>query len=301
MINLEWFRTFKVIYEVGTLSAAAETLFISQPGVSLHLNSLEAYTGYRLFERDYRKCRPTERATILYNVLIDPMSRLEEIEQQCHLKSRTTKATLSIGMCYMTFQHTLEQRVGQLPFNLIARFGECTQLVTDLDNGLIDFVLTSQNIPLRNVDYTPFVSQRLMLVCGKQTHTEHLEILTLAADRVAIRDWLRRQPWFATSVNMEYLKNYWLTNFEAEPDFMPSYVLSNYSALLGSLKNSSGFAVVPDFLCQTALAKEQVKLPWLDSTCPEQLLYFGRRKKTGYAKEIGQLEELVNADWFSKK
>ena len=32
MVNLEWFRTFKAIYETGTLTGAAESLYISQPG-----------------------------------------------------------------------------------------------------------------------------------------------------------------------------------------------------------------------------------------------------------------------------
>ncbi|MFS8616617.1 MAG: LysR family transcriptional regulator, partial [Solitalea sp.] len=32
--NLEWLRTFKAIYEKGTLSGAAQELFLSQPGVS---------------------------------------------------------------------------------------------------------------------------------------------------------------------------------------------------------------------------------------------------------------------------
>lgn len=49
--NLEWYRTFKAIYEKGTLTAAAESLFISQPGVSLHLSSLESYMGVKLFDR----------------------------------------------------------------------------------------------------------------------------------------------------------------------------------------------------------------------------------------------------------
>ena len=44
--NLEWFRTFKSIYETGTMSGAAKQLFASQPGVGLHLNALEAYTGF---------------------------------------------------------------------------------------------------------------------------------------------------------------------------------------------------------------------------------------------------------------
>ncbi|MBU7570082.1 MAG: LysR family transcriptional regulator, partial [Flavobacterium sp.] len=43
MVNLEWYRTFKAVYKSGTLTGAAEVLFISQPGVSLHLSSLENY------------------------------------------------------------------------------------------------------------------------------------------------------------------------------------------------------------------------------------------------------------------
>lgn len=59
--NLEWLRTFKAIYETGTLSTVAQELFISQPDLSLHLNSLEAYTGTKLFDRLARKMVPTEK------------------------------------------------------------------------------------------------------------------------------------------------------------------------------------------------------------------------------------------------
>ena len=37
MVNMEWYRTFVAIYEKSTLTKAAETLFTSQPGVSVHL------------------------------------------------------------------------------------------------------------------------------------------------------------------------------------------------------------------------------------------------------------------------
>lgn len=73
--NLEWLRTFKAIYETGTLSAAAQELFISQPGVSLHLNSLEAFTGHKLFDRSARRMVPTEKGKILYNYVIDPLKK----------------------------------------------------------------------------------------------------------------------------------------------------------------------------------------------------------------------------------
>jgi DNA-binding transcriptional LysR family regulator len=299
MLNLEWFRTFKVIYEVGTLTAAAQELYISQPGVSLHLNSLEAYTGYRLFERDNRRCVPTERATILYNFIIDPMARLQEIEQQFHRKSRTSKPTLSIGMCYMTFQYTLEQYVGMLPFNLIARFGEGEQLIEDLNNGLIDFALVSTSPVMPNIEYTPFLNQRITLVCGKEADTTRLDELKSLTDRSDIRDWLKQQSWFATSVDMEYLKNFWLANFNVPLDFKPSYVLPNFNSILGCLRNGNGFTVMPDYLCKKAIIDDQVKVPWEESTCPEKTLHFGKRKKSGYAKEIQHIEELLTTKWFA--
>ena len=73
--NLEWLRTFKAIYETGTLTAAAQELFISQPGVSLHLNSLEAYTGYKLFERTAKKMTHNEKGKILYNFVDAPIEK----------------------------------------------------------------------------------------------------------------------------------------------------------------------------------------------------------------------------------
>ena len=299
MLNLEWFRTFKVIYEAGTLSAAAEALYISQPGVSLHLNSLESYTGYRLFERDTRRVVPTERGVLLYNHLVNPMGKLEEIEHLFHRKSRTCKPTVSIGMCYTIFEHTIEERLGQLPFDLIARFGECSQLLADLNSGAIDFMLTSQTSSNPDLVYTPFLTERIILICSNRTDKTHLEELILSGDRNKIRDWLRDQAWFTTSVDMEYLKNFWRTNFDSVPDFKPSYVIPNFGSILRCLKNCDGFAVMPDFLCKKEIEAGSVQLAWEGSPYLENTLHFGKRKKTIYPKEFQQLEEMLVNNWFS--
>ena len=105
MINLEWFRTFKVIYEAGTLSAAAKDLFISQPGVSLHLSSLESFAGHRLFDRDTRKMVATERGTMLYNFIIDHMNKLEEAEH-ISVENRRLKNQLLVWVCQWKYFST---------------------------------------------------------------------------------------------------------------------------------------------------------------------------------------------------
>jgi DNA-binding transcriptional LysR family regulator len=298
MLNLEWFRTFKAIYETGNLSSAAQVLFISQPGVSLHLNSLETYTGYRLFERETRKMIPTDRGIILYNCIIDSMNKLVEAEQSFCRNSKAEKPTVSIGMGFEAFEHTLEEHIAQLPFNLILRFGEHPQMLHDLDSGALDLVVTSQKGKQPNVEYTPFTKERIVLICGSDTNTAPFDKWVTDNDRTALKQWLKEQVWYTTAADMEHLKNFWVTNFECLPDFKPNYVVPNFSSILRCLRNGKGFAVMPDFLCKKEIAQNTVRLAWEGSPHLENMIHFGKRKKSIYAKEIRQLEQLLTKNWL---
>jgi LysR family transcriptional regulator, transcriptional activator of the cysJI operon len=298
MLNLEWFRTFKAIYETGNLSSAAQALFISQPGVSLHLNSLESYTGYRLFERDTRKMIPTERGIILYNCIIEPVNKLVEAEQLFHRNSRKEKPTISVGMGFETFEYTLEEHLAQLPFNLILRFGEYPQMLHDLDTGALDLILTPQKGKKPNLEYTPFTKERIVLICGSETDTDQFDKLVLANDKKAIRQWLKEQVWYTTAADMEHLKNFWLANFDCLPDVKPNYVVPYFCSILRCLRNGKGFAVMPDFLCKKEIANKTVKLAWEGNPPVENMLHFAKRKKTIYTNEIRQLEEILTKNWF---
>lgn len=301
MLNLEWFRTFKVVYESGTLSAAAEVLFISQPGVSLHLNSLESYTGFRLFERDSRKVLPTDKGKLMYNYIVGALLNLEELEQRLHKKSKTGRPTLSVGMCYTTFQHVLESQICNLPFNLISRYGEAAKMLEELGNGTLDLVISPNDNPRQNLLFRAFSNERIVLICGGKTDTTHLESLLLAGNRSAIKKWLRKQRWFATSANMEYLKSFWLMNFKELPDFNPDYILPHFGSILRCLDNDSGFAVVPDYLYREAVKTRSVKLAWEGFIPTENTLYFATRRKGVHPKEIDFLENLLVSHWFETR
>ena len=296
MLNLEWFRTFKAIYETGNLSNAAQSLFISQPGVSLHLNSLEAYTGYRLFERETRRLIPTERGTILYNCIADSLNRLVEAENGFCRNSITDKPTLAVGLGYEAFDYTLAEHIAELPFNLVVRFGEVPQLLHDLISGTLDLVLTSQTSLQPNLEYTPFAKERLLLICGAQTDKEKLDQLIYSNKRIAVREWLKQQVWYKTAADMDHLNDFWLANFECQPDFKPNYILPNFNAILRCLRNGKGFAVMPDFLCKTELDEQTVQLAWDGDPCVENILYFVKRKRTRYAVEIRQLQKILSLE-----
>jgi DNA-binding transcriptional LysR family regulator len=297
VLNLEWLRTFKAIYETGTLSAAAQELFISQPGVSLHLNSLEAYTGHKLFDRSPRKMVPTEKGKVLYNFVLDPLRKLEAVEQHFHKSSKSERPTISVGMCFETFQYTLEEHIASLPFNLIIKFGEYPQMQQDLDNGLLDLIVTPQQGQQQNLQYLPFSKERIVLIAGNQTDTQQLRDLLNDPKKANAANWLKQQIWYSTAADMEHLKNFWLKNFEQHPDFRPNYIVPNICSIIRCLSDGEGFSIVPHFLCVEAMESGKIELVWEGSSLLENTLYFGTRKKTIYQKEIAQLQELFVNKW----
>lgn len=292
MVNFEWFRTFKAIYETGSLTAAANKLYISQPGVSLHLNSLEAHVGYKLFDRGTRKMIPTEHGSMLYNSIVDAVKKMEEAEAHFYRNTNTTRASVSIGLCFETFQYVLEPYISQLPFNLITRFGCYQEMLSDLDKGLLDFVISPQKDEDLNLNYIPFAKEKIIIVAGAKNDKDDFMALLETNKENEIEEWLGKQMWFGSNGDMEHLRNFWLKNFKKRPNFKPSHIVPNLTSIIRCMSNQEGFAVIPDFLCKKQIENKSIQLVWEGFNPLENHLYFVQRKKTIYEKELDILKKI---------
>ncbi|MFC6098180.1 LysR family transcriptional regulator [Flavobacterium qiangtangense] len=280
------------MYKTGTLTGAAEVLFISQPGVSLHLSSLENYVGYKLFDRTGRKMVPTERGKVLYNFTIEALSKLEEAEKNFQRSTEKHTPMISIGMCFETFQITLEQYISTLPFNVIIRFGEYPEMVENLEKGILDIIITPQMVPKASIEYQPFSSETIVIVGGNQTDETEFEVIESTKDSELIEAWLKQQKWYGTTGDMEHLRRFWQLNFNKYPDFRPNYIVPNLNSIVRCLSSGQGLAVIPDFLCKKELESKQIKLIWKGKVPLENTLHFATRKKTIYADEINLIKKI---------
>lgn len=300
MVNLEWFRTFKTIYETGSLTSAAAKLFISQPGVSLHLNSLEAHVGYKLFDRGTRRMIPTEHGKILYNSIVEGVDKLEAVEKHFFRNTHSDKTSISIGMCFETFQVVLESHIGDLPFDLITKFGGYDEMLADLDKGLLDFVISPQRFDSINMQYTPFSSEKIILVAGAQTDTSTFMKMKDDGDLRGCENWLTGQIWFGTTGDMETIRNFWLANFRKRPDFKPNYIVPNKLSIIRCLSDKKGLAIIPDFLCRKQIENGELNLLWEGKVPLENTLHFVQRKKTIYEKELQILKDIFVKEFDSE-
>lgn len=292
MVNLEWYRSFKAIYKTGTLTGAAKMLFISQPGVSLHLASLESYTGYRLFERTGRKMIPTEKGKVFYNAIIEPLNKLEEAEQYFQKSTEKHTPTISVGMCFETFQLTLEQYISTLPFNVIIRFGDYPDMLDSLDKGILDLIITPQKGNAPAIAHEAFSSETIVLVGGNETDEKALNALLKKKDKNSLMAWLKAQQWYGTTGDMEHLLRFWQLNFGVRPDFRPNYIVPNLNSIVRCLAGGRGLAVIPDFLCRREVEEGSIKLLWSGAPKLKNTLYFGCRKNTQYAAELTLIKDL---------
>ncbi|MDQ8190139.1 LysR family transcriptional regulator [Roseibacillus persicicus] len=286
MVNLEWFRTFKAIYERGSMTAAAEHLLVSQPGVSLHLSSLENHVGYKLFERRPRQLVPTERGKQLYNAIVDPISRLEEIEVKSQRSTSEDRPTITLGMCFETFQLSLEEAVPELPFNLILEFGEYRQLLKKLENQVTDLVVTPQSPELGGVRYERFSQETIVLAAGKGLDVSGFD----PADPDGLREWLQEQPWYGIAGDNDHMLRFWKQNFRQSPGFRPNYIVPNFHSILRNLSRAPGLAIIPDFLCRQV---PEVTVLWEGYQPLINQLHFARHKNSKHDAELAQIMALV--------
>ncbi|WP_147677252.1 LysR family transcriptional regulator [Algibacter pacificus] len=294
MVNLEWYRTFKEIYDNGTLTKASVALYVSQPGVSVHLNALEAYVGKKLFERTSRKMIPTEDGKFLYEYIIESLKKLEIAEQHFKKTTQEKKPSLNIGMCSEMFQLIIEPEIPKLNFDLVARFGAHTDLIKDLNNGILDLVITPKKQQEKKslVEYTSFSKERIVLIAGNKTNTSEIQKHIKAKDLKKLEEELLQHIWYSSSNEMEHFRRFWFENFNKKPAFKPNYILPNITSIIRCLNHGNGLALVPDFLCREQILKNEIHLVWEGKVKTENTLYFASRTDLKYKKELDTIKSI---------
>lgn len=112
--RLKQLRAFCYIVKYGTLTRAAEALFLSQPSVSLQLGALESELGCQLVERRRRRVTLTTEGEILYELARPLVEGLEGLDDEFLSKTRGgSQSTLDIACGNSTIQYLLPDMVAE--------------------------------------------------------------------------------------------------------------------------------------------------------------------------------------------
>ncbi|SJZ54469.1 LysR family transcriptional regulator [Sediminibacterium ginsengisoli] len=169
-------EVFIEVAQQKSFSKASQSLYISQPAVSRHIKALEAEYGIQLFERKGVHVELTAAGRLLHSRLAD-VKRIQE-ETAFELSSMKdvmqAKGILKLGGSTTVALYILprvlsvfNQVYPQINISLLNRN---TEIVVDaLLNEEINLGITEGRTKLSNIQYQPFVSDRVVAVCSRKS------------------------------------------------------------------------------------------------------------------------------------
>jgi len=290
MLNLEWYRTFKEIYERGTLTGAAENLLITQPGVSQHLTALEAYMGVKLFERKPRQMLPTAQGIQLFNQIEDAIIQLEKTEENFRKKTLQNRPKIKIGLNMEMFHFAFTSILNQLEMDIEFFFGDTESLQEKLFHKQLDLLFTTSKIMYQNIRYEHYCREELLLICSKDLDTIPFNQHLYEKKQDLAEKWLSEQNWFSYSHKMETIKSFWFDNFKKRPCFKPRYVIPNLLTIVDAIQHNQGLCLLPNSICKEYLENGEIKELWQGIKTTYYQKYFAVQTQS---KNLKQAEEVI--------
>ena len=199
-MELRVLRYFLAVAREENITAAAETLHLTQPTLSKQLMELERELGKKLFLRGKRKITLTEDGMFLRRRAQEIVELADRTEADLQSPGGIIEGDVAIGAGETEAVRLIAQTIRRLHtrypgirYHLFSGNGE--DVAERLDKGLIDFALFIGRVDLKKYDYLRLPGEDvwgLLLQKGhplaqrEQIHPEDLEGLPLLCSRQAL-------------------------------------------------------------------------------------------------------------------
>ena len=114
MVNLELYRVFYTVAKCGSLTKAAEELFISQPAVSQAIKQLEGQLGTTLFNRTHKGMELSEHGgKQIFETVAAALTEVDSAEDRLKEISHTATGTIRISASDTIFSYVLIDKIAE--------------------------------------------------------------------------------------------------------------------------------------------------------------------------------------------
>ena len=112
MVNLDLYRVFYTVAKCGSLTKAAEELYISQPAVSQSVKQLENQLGVTLFNRTHRGMElSAQGGKVIFAEVERALALLQDAENRLAEINASATGTIRIGASDTIFKYFLADKI----------------------------------------------------------------------------------------------------------------------------------------------------------------------------------------------
>jgi len=195
-MNYSFLNTFLAVASTGSFTAASHELFITQPAVSQHIQSLEAELGARLFIRRGRGAALTEEGKVLKAKAEELMRNLEDIRSYMQDSNELRRGKISLAITepavYLLSEVLLEYKKRHPGIEVVLSSTRAVNVVRLVADGEVDYGLAPRaTIHSQRVKSQLIHRDRLLLVAPPWHHLAkkvHVRPADLKGEILALRE-----------------------------------------------------------------------------------------------------------------
>ena len=166
-VNLQQLTTFCTVLNEGSMTAAADKLYLTQPAVSQQIRSLEEELNAVLLVRGVRQVKPTMQGQLLY----DYAKRILHLTQQAEVAIQTISQEISGNLTIATENsiglYLISPIIGMFlkhntNLKIKLSYGTYDEIIELMKKGLVDVTVLPEMDSASNAELREFESRFLM-------------------------------------------------------------------------------------------------------------------------------------------
>jgi DNA-binding transcriptional LysR family regulator len=183
-MDFKQLESFITISKLNSFSKAAEKLFLTQPTISNHIQSLEKELGTILFNRTNKKITLTESGEILYEYAISILNKRDLAFFSLNEFKGKIEGILEISSSTIPEEYYLTDVISK--FNIIypevkylLMKYDTKQVLDKIQMGEIDFGIVGAKKEIPNIKYIKIFDDEIVLIAPKNEKYNNIESMNI--------------------------------------------------------------------------------------------------------------------------
>ncbi|WMT42531.1 selenium metabolism-associated LysR family transcriptional regulator [Paenibacillus sp. D2_2] len=243
-LNFHQLHIFYTVAERGSFSAAAQALHMTQPAVTMQIQSLEDYFGSKLLVRSTKRVELTEAGQTLYPYAKRSIELMRDAEKAMSRHTYMLEGRLQLGASLTIGEYVLPRLLGpfasQCPhISISLKVMNTTQIIDEIVSHQLNFGLVEAPVHHPDLSFEPVMEDELKLIVPAEHPLAERERVTL--QEVVSYPFVLREKGSGTRQVMESE----LTHRGFEPDRIESVMeLGSTGAVKSAVESGIGITII---------------------------------------------------------
>ncbi len=168
-MDLKQLEIFAKIVDLKSFSKAAEAVYLTQPTVSGHIQSLEEELGQKLLDRLGREVVPTKAGKVLYDYAKKMVFLRDEARQALDQLTGRMRGEVVVGGSTIPGEYLLPATIGRFrgkypEVTVVLKIGDTSEIINKVLEGECEIGVVGSKVDDNRLEYSEFVKDELSLI-----------------------------------------------------------------------------------------------------------------------------------------